>query len=85
MGAYKALRIHKGGCLKTRVVVGKGTTLHEDTKVLLLRILEDGWQDLSQGDGYNQPALHATHKGCKDYTTDTAGILRYGKEGVAVI
>jgi hypothetical protein len=47
LGAYKALWIHKGRCLKTRMVDSKGATLHADKEVLLLRILEDGRKDIS--------------------------------------
>lgn len=75
LGAYKALRIHKGGCLKTRVVVGKGTTLHADAKVLLLRILKDGRGNLSQGIRNYQSVVRSANKRRKDYTTDTTGLL----------
>ena len=63
----------------------KGATLYEDTEVLLLRVLEDGRQDLSKGVRHNQPALHATDQGCKDDSTNTAGLFRHGKEGVEVV
>lgn len=85
MGAYKALRIHEGGCLTTRMVDCKGATLHADKEVLLLRVLEDGREDIPQGVRHNQSVLHATDQRRKDYTTDTTGLLRHGKEGMAVV
>lgn len=85
LGACEALRIHKGGRLKARVVDCKGSTLHAYKEVLLLRILEDGRKDLSKGDGYYQSAIHTTDQRGKDYATDTTGLLRYGEERVAFI
>lgn len=85
LGAYKALRIHEGGCLKTRVVDCKDATLHADKEVLLLRILEDGRKDNPQGDGYYQPVAYSTYQRCKDYATDTTSLLRYGERRMAVI
>jgi hypothetical protein len=67
------------------MVDSKDATLHEDTQVLLLRILEDGREDIPKGDGYNQPVVCSPDERRKNNTTHTASLLRYGKEGMAVV
>ena len=67
------------------MVACKGTTLYEDKKVLLLRVLEDGRGHIPKGHGHNQSVVHTADKGCKDDTADTTSVLRYGEERVAVV
>lgn len=75
LGAYKALRVHEGGRLKTRLVDSKGATLHANKEVLLLRILKDGRGNLSQGIRNYQSVVRSSNKRRKDYTADTTGLL----------
>jgi hypothetical protein len=61
------------------------TTFDENTQVLLLRILEDGREDIPKGDGYNQPVACSPDEGYKDDTTDTTSVLRHRERRVAFI